>query len=183
MNLHKIARKFAFKLAAELEASPGMRAKKVYDLGIELTNKNMVDMWVNSTDLTGGYEMIVTEPLQEIRKLVKQYHADISQYGLNKENNIKYITKLKAQIQELETVKLDKGLDPRARGLFGSFREAVYFVPEVAIPKQNIQRGPVNLPEQIINNEEENVGAGYSYQSTPDSAGPWGMRDLDRWNQ
>jgi hypothetical protein len=182
MSLYRVAQKFAIKLAAE-ELSAKTRIKQVYDLVMKLTQQNIIQLWLNASDLTGGYEEIITDPLYAIRKLVQNYWRDATQFGLSKETNSGYIAKLKEQINELEKVKLEKGLDPRANGLFGGFRESVYSVPEIAVPKgQETMRAPVNLPEQNIDNTEEITGMGYSDKTTPTFSGPFGLRDKDRWS-
>lgn len=180
MNLYKTARKFAFKLAAG-EDNVKSRIKQVFDSGMKLTSQNIIKLWLNASDLTGGYEEIITDPLYAIRQIVQSYYNDMNRFGLSKENNINYITKLKAQINELEAVKLERGLDPRANGIFGGFREAVYAVPQTEVSGK--QRSAVNLPDQKIDDVGEHTGVGYSENSNPSTvAGPFSLRDFDRWN-
>jgi hypothetical protein len=181
MSLYRVAKKFAIKLATD-EISAKSRIKQVYDSGMKLTNQNIIQLWLNASDLTGGYEEIITDPLYAIRKLVQSYWRDASEYGLTKETNNNYINKLKEQINELEHVKLERGLDPRANGLFGGFRESVYNVPQVAVPKgTGTMRATINLPEQHIDNEEE-TGVGYANKpDAPTFSGPFGMRNKDQW--
>lgn len=185
MKLYRVAQKFAIKLAAE-EKSPKERIKDVYEKGMELTNPKIIQLWLDASDLAGdgAYEELITDPFHEIQKLIKSYYRDAVQYGMTEQTNTAYIQKLIAEIDKMEKRRLDRGLDPRANGLFGAFREAVYAVPKVAIPRGQINSRPtINLPEQRISQQDE-TGLGYSEKPEnkfPETSGPFGMKEKDRW--